>query len=96
MHWFGELLAFYIAIAAAGFAILYARKFPAYRAQRRAAELEYTTRAGWRRTWQKLEDANASAIDAIARGMAPGFPDDVRDEMLAAHQAASETRGNRS
>ena len=90
MHWFGELLAFYVIIAAAGLGFLYAAKLPLYRRQRQAAGLEYVTRDGWRLSWQRLYDANASAIAAIEQGMAPGFPDDVRDEMLAAHQAAGE------
>jgi cell wall assembly regulator SMI1 len=90
VHWFGELLGFYVAIAVAGFAVVSARKLPVYRAQRRAADLEYTARHDWQQSWHCLYDANISAIDAIECGMAPGFPDEVRTAMLAAHQGASE------
>lgn len=94
MHWFGELLGFYIAIAGVGFGILYVRKFPAYKAQREAAMLKYIERADWRRSWQELYNANISAIDALERDLAPGFPENIREQLLKAHEAASTvTRG---
>lgn len=95
MHWFGELLALYILIAVVIGIPLEIKGVRLVSLRLKSARLAYTRDAAWARTWHQLNDANIAAIDAIERGMAPGFPPDVQEQMLAAHDAASSTMRGR-
>jgi hypothetical protein len=94
MHWFGELLAFYALIAVAIGIPAEIRLMKVLRLRYKNERLAYTRSSAWVRAWRALEAANDSAITALSAGDAPGFPEDIREQMLAAHGLAGEiTKG---
>lgn len=90
MHWFGEVMAFSALLILAVGIPAEVRWVRLLNVRLKAARHDFVTRAAWQRTWRLLNDANASAIAAIEAGLAPGFPEEIRDQMLAAHSAAGE------
>lgn len=89
-----EILGWVAFMIAAATVIILVRKNPDWRAQiqarkvmRAAGWLEFTRRQDFQRTLEQQAKAIESAI-AVIESDFPDFPADVRDQLLAAHEAA--------
>jgi len=89
MHWFGELLVFYLIGLVVVSLWLSIHFIPKWKAEKKVAELRYAQLESYRNCFRRMFDANSNAIAELESQLYGIFPDDVRQEMMSAHEEAS-------